>query len=132
RRDEDFEGTFFQTVVSRNIRWFAYTRSAVRNSVNLKSATTSHGALKDPATHDRLLRSLSDERIHVFTPGRSFGYRSRDDLSQGRRSMPDKVKHFIRRTMHQAGAGVTSTGLEDTVEGDETIDNNYEPPAPAM
>ncbi|KAG8700275.1 hypothetical protein FRC09_006067 [Ceratobasidium sp. 395] len=132
RRDEDFEGAFFQTVVSRNIRWFAHTRSAVRSSVDLKNATSSHGALKDPATHDRLLRSLSDERIHTFTPGRSFGYRSRDDLLQGRRSMPDKVKHFIRRTMHQAGAGMASTSLEDTVEGDETIDNDYEPPVPAM
>ncbi|KAG9125591.1 hypothetical protein FRC07_006957 [Ceratobasidium sp. 392] len=144
RRDEDFEGTFFQTAVSRNIQWFAYTRSAVRSSVNLKGTTSSHGALKYPATHDRLLRSLSDKRIRVFTPGQSFGYRSRenectqknyrsrDDLLQGRRSMPDKVKHFVRQTMHQAGAGAASTSLENTAEDDETTDNNYEPPAPAM
>ncbi|KAG8711444.1 hypothetical protein FRC08_015873 [Ceratobasidium sp. 394] len=131
RRDEDFEGTFFQTVVSRNIRYFMRTRSAVNKSLGLHP-TSSHGSRKNSATLDHLLSSLANERVHSFVEGRTYGYAARDDLAQGRRLMPAKVAAFLHRTARPGHVGSAPLDVDDDVGDGEPQDTSFEPPRPAM
>ncbi|KAF8598632.1 hypothetical protein BDV93DRAFT_609737 [Ceratobasidium sp. AG-I] len=104
RRDEDFEGEFFQKVVSRNIRWFTRVQSAVNKSVGLKNRSATHGHQRRADAATRLRTSLTTERVHTFIPGRSYDWTARDNLAIGYNSMPDKISRFLSRTTSDPGA----------------------------
>ncbi|QRW11529.1 transmembrane protein [Ceratobasidium sp. AG-Ba] len=56
RRDEDFDGPFFQDVVSRNVQWFRRMKSVVNEAVHLQDRSNSHGSAKQqglPSKHVR-------------------------------------------------------------------------------
>ncbi|KAG9107023.1 hypothetical protein FRC07_008703, partial [Ceratobasidium sp. 392] len=64
--------------------------------------------------------------------GRSFGYMSHDDLQEGRRSMPDKVKKFIHRTVHLGNVGTAPPDTSNDIDIQDALEEDYEPPAPAI
>ncbi|KDN33917.1 hypothetical protein RSAG8_12993, partial [Rhizoctonia solani AG-8 WAC10335] len=146
RRDTDFESPFFQHVISRNIRWFAATRTSVTKAFNDGKVTRSsaHSKSDNSAAIAQLLVSLELERVHSFVPGRSHGWLSRDNRSEGRRLMSTKLQHFLRRTTQMT----PEPSEEDVAEpgdnrDDEPINNTIivvdelqydgmEPPAPGM
>ncbi|QRV85551.1 hypothetical protein RhiJN_27619 [Ceratobasidium sp. AG-Ba] len=99
RRDEDFEGSFFQKVVSRNTRWLTQIRLTINREVKLEDRSTLHGRAKRSSTLNRLRTMLSTEEVHAFSPGRSFGWLAQDDLTVGRGLMPAKVSLFLRRML---------------------------------
>ncbi|EUC67534.1 hypothetical protein RSOL_553220, partial [Rhizoctonia solani AG-3 Rhs1AP] len=148
RRDTDFESSFFQHVISRNIRWFAATRTSVTKAFNdgKDTRSSSHSKTDNSGTVARLLVSLESERVHSFVPGRSHGWLSRDNRSEGRRLMPAKLQHFLHRTSQTASevlAGEedeaeSGTNGRDELPNDPTIDqdepqyDSIEPPAPGM
>ncbi|CCO37694.1 hypothetical protein BN14_11853 [Rhizoctonia solani AG-1 IB] len=147
RRDTDFEGAFFQHVISRNIRWFSATRTAVTTALSqgYKTGSSAHGRSNNFAAISQLLSSLELEGVHSFVSGRSYNWLSRDNLTEGRRLMPTKLQHFLRRTT----ANMVSSELEvqetvgpleqdglypegDNTEASELNDPGPELPAPGM
>lgn len=136
RRDEDFESPFFQKVVSRNVRWFTRTCSAINRAVELKDRGGKHGSKKDSATINRLPSSLADEHVHSYVPGRSFGWVARDDLKEGRRLMPAKIDHFLHCTVDLAAFPVNDAddlgySQEDARHGDGSEEAGLAPEAPS-
>jgi hypothetical protein len=133
RRDEDFDGDFFQKVVSQNVRWFTRARSLVNKAVDLDNRTTSHGRAKRAGTANRLKSSLSSEQAHTFVPGRSYGWIARDDLIAGQRTMPQKIDNFIRRTTRDNPQDTETSGAEEgPPEEQEDPEGSFNVPAPSM
>ncbi|QRV81726.1 hypothetical protein RhiJN_09741 [Ceratobasidium sp. AG-Ba] len=119
RRDQDFEGRFFQKVISRNTRWLTQIRSTINREVTLEDRSTSHGRAKRPATLNRLQASLKGEEVHAFSPGRSFGWLARDDLITGQKAMPAKVSAFLRRTLESGYDWAEATELGNEMQPED-------------
>ncbi|CUA74737.1 Transmembrane protein 245 [Mus musculus] [Rhizoctonia solani] len=146
RRDTDFESSFFQHVISRNIRWFAATRSSVTKALHdgKDNRSTTHSKSDNSDAITLLLASLELERVHSFVPGRSHGWLSRDNRSEGRRLMPTKLQHFLHRTTQTASETSAddpvdpAENTEDEATNDPLVDidelpyDNMEPLAPGM
>ncbi|KAG8723858.1 hypothetical protein FRC09_001437 [Ceratobasidium sp. 395] len=99
RRDEDFDGSFFQDVVSRNVRWFGRIRSVVNEAVHLQDRSNAHGSAKRQGTAAQLRSVLERERIHCFKPGRTFGWVAKDNLMDGYELLPSKLTRFLRQSL---------------------------------
>ncbi|KAG8730374.1 hypothetical protein FRC11_006856 [Ceratobasidium sp. 423] len=109
RRDEDFSGTFFQKVVSRNVRMFTRVRSAVSIGLNLHERGSAHHTKKRQGIADQLRRSLERKETHYYIPGRTFGWVANDDFMNGIEAMPAKLSRFLRKS-------------NDTMHATETVD----------
>lgn len=99
RRDEDFDGPFFQHIVSRNVRWFSQVRSVVNSAVNLHDRSSTHGSKQREGTVNRLRTSLERERVHYFIAGRSYGWAAKDNFMEGYDRMPTKLTRFLQRNL---------------------------------
>lgn len=135
RRDQDFEGRFFQQVVSRNTRWFSRFRAAVSRAVDLKDWSASHSETNHSPALNQLRTSLKNEHVHTFVPGRSYDWVARDDSMIGQELMPKKILRFLQRSPTINSNSASALAPLDPAEPEDVTEEEEEPldvPLPAM
>ncbi|KAF7983685.1 hypothetical protein HWV62_19613 [Athelia sp. TMB] len=132
RRDSTFGGTFFQDVVSMNIRATLHANDTIRASVRLGAQGGTHRRRKKLAAEKRLANAMAEHELHKFRTGRTYGHKAKDNFSEGYNMLAtgNKIKNFITRTMSDAGA-IHDT--EGTAAGDDEPEEPIEnPPLPGI
>lgn len=132
RRDSTFGGTFFQEVISMNIRATLHANDAVRAAVRLGSRGGVHPRRQKKAAEKRFGDAMTERELHRFRAGRTYGYTAHDDFAHGYNMlmMGTKIINFIARTMVDAGAIHDEEGA---AAGDEEPEEHIDlPPTPGI
>jgi hypothetical protein len=104
RRDASFDDSFYQDVVSYNIRAFLKARETMKSAVGVGRTGGRHKRKQKEAAMKELAATMTERQLHKFRAGHDLGYNANDDFSAGYVKLSGgKVKEFIKRTMADAG-----------------------------
>ncbi|KAJ7081406.1 hypothetical protein B0H15DRAFT_803715 [Mycena belliarum] len=104
RKDASFGASFYQDIVSYNIRAFTKATETMKAAVGIGRTGGKHKRAKKAAAMKELATAISERQLHRFRAGRDFGYNASDDFETGYIKLSSgKVKNFIKRTIADAG-----------------------------
>ncbi|KAJ7448749.1 hypothetical protein FB451DRAFT_1187568 [Mycena latifolia] len=104
RGDASFGASFYQEVVSYNIRAFSKANETMKSAMGLGKRGGRHKRQKKEAAMKELATAMSERQLHKFRAGRDLGHKANDDFEAGYIKLADgKVKKFIKRTLADAG-----------------------------
>ncbi|KAK6987697.1 hypothetical protein R3P38DRAFT_2805605 [Favolaschia claudopus] len=120
RRDASFGDSFYQQVVSYNIRAFAKASETMKSAVGIGKTGGRHKRRKKEAAMKELATAMRERQPHKFRAGRDFGRAADDDFTAGYLKLSGgKVAEFIKRTLadasniHAEDEGVEESGSPD-------------------
>ncbi|KAI0043311.1 hypothetical protein FA95DRAFT_411632 [Auriscalpium vulgare] len=121
RRDASFGGSFFQEVVSLNIRAFIGSIKSMRTMVLLQNKGESHRRAEKKSGARELTRRIDEHGLLTFRAGRTSGHVAQDDFEVGFRSYAandsKKIRDFVERTIQDmADLHSAEEMLESTTE----------------
>jgi hypothetical protein len=96
----EFSNPFYRDVVAMNVQHFLQLKEEMEESVGLTRRSKTHGEPHLRAEYQILLQLYRKTQLHLFRSGRSYGYVSRDDYSEGyeKLSSGDTIPNFITAT----------------------------------
>ncbi|KAJ7715203.1 hypothetical protein B0H16DRAFT_1340149 [Mycena metata] len=104
RRDASFGDSFYQDIVSYNIRAFGKASETMKAAVGIGKTGGRHRRQKKEAAMKELATAMKERQLHKFRQGRDFGHVANDDFAAGYIKLAGgKVKKFIQRTVADAG-----------------------------
>ncbi|KAJ6478102.1 hypothetical protein C8R47DRAFT_1051332 [Mycena vitilis] len=104
RRDTSFGDSFYQDIISYNIRAFSKASEVMKSAVGIGKTGAKHRRKKKEAAMKELARALHERQLHKFRAGRDFGHRANDDFEAGYVKLEGgQVKKIIKRTIADAG-----------------------------
>ncbi|KAK7026542.1 hypothetical protein R3P38DRAFT_2527715 [Favolaschia claudopus] len=103
RRDASFGDSFYQEIVSYNIRAFVKASETMKAAVGIGKTGGRHKRRKKEAAMKELATAMRERQLHKFRAGRDFGHSASDDFTAGYLKLSGgKVKEFIKRTLANA------------------------------
>lgn len=104
RRDASFGDSFYQDIVSYNIRAFSKAGETLKSAVGIGRTGGKHRRQKKEAAMKELSTAMDERQPHKFRAGRDFGHAASDDFTAGFLKLSGgKVKAFTKRTIADAG-----------------------------
>ncbi|KAJ7494342.1 hypothetical protein B0H11DRAFT_1717440 [Mycena galericulata] len=104
RGDAAFGASFYQDIVSYNIRAFTKANETMKSAIGLGKTGGRHKRQKKEAAMKELAIAMTERQLHKFRAGRDLGHKANDDFETGFLKLADgKVKDFIKRTLADAG-----------------------------
>ncbi|KAJ7201809.1 hypothetical protein GGX14DRAFT_544611 [Mycena pura] len=125
RRDASFGDSFYQEVVSYNIRAFARASETLKGAVGIGKTGGRHRRQKKEAAMKELAAAMQERQPHKFRAGRHFDRKANDDFTAGFLKLSGgKVTEFIKRTIADAGnihADEPEDGGEESWQSPERV-----------
>ncbi|KAJ7165025.1 hypothetical protein C8R46DRAFT_1220165 [Mycena filopes] len=84
RRDASFGDSFYQEIVSYNIRAFGKASETMKAAVGIGKTGGRHRRQKKEAAMKELAAAISERQLHKFRAGREFGHTANDDFALGK------------------------------------------------
>ncbi|KAJ7083313.1 hypothetical protein B0H15DRAFT_952006 [Mycena belliarum] len=99
RRDTSFGDSFYQDIISYNIRSFAKASEVMKFAVGIGKTGGKHKRKQKEAAMKELARALHERQLHKFRAGRDFGHRANDDFEAGYIKLEGGQEIYTRTTM---------------------------------